>query len=202
MSDPEERRGPGHGGPDPDGSVDEFDSIVAGWRREGRVPQWPGDNRATGTDPFEQWESAFAATPPPAEHTPTAPRRRPAESDPADTTEPDPAAPGPADPAAFDPSTVDPLAVDPYAADPDDHFVPPEPPPLPRLGPPALVGLALLGLGLLLVIAPSVLGLSSVYGLPLGLLALAAGLGWLVLRLWPAPMDEIDDDSDDDGAVL
>ena len=40
-------------------------------------------------------------------------------------------------------------------------------------------------LGLLLVIAPAWLGVSDVYGLPLGLVALAAGLGWLVLRLWP-----------------
>ena len=64
-----------------------------------------------------------------------------------------------------------------------DHFVPPEPPPLPRLGPPAAVGITLLVLGLTLVIAPGVVGVSNVYGLPLGLLALASGLGWLVLRL-------------------
>ena len=35
-----------------------------------------------------------------------------------------------------------------------DHFVPPEPPPLPRIGPPALVGFTLLALGLTLVTAP------------------------------------------------
>ena len=43
-------------------------------------------------------------------------------------------------------------------------------------------------------------GVSNVYGLPLGLLALASGLGWLVLRLWPAPPDERDED--DDGAQI
>jgi hypothetical protein len=32
------------------------------------------------------------------------------------------------------------------------------------------------------------------------LLSLASGLGWLVLRLWPAPPDERDED--DDGAQL
>jgi len=80
-----------------------------------------------------------------------------------------------------------------------DHFVPPEPPPLPRIGPPALVGFALLALGLTLVTAPEIVGISSVYGLPLGLLALASGLGWLVLRLWPGPPDDLDDD---DGAQL
>ena len=47
---------------------------------------------------------------------------------------------------------------------------------------------------------PEVVGVSSVYGLPLGLLALAWGLGWLVLRLWPGPPDDLDED--DDGAQL
>jgi hypothetical protein len=84
----------------------------------------------------------------------------------------------------------------------DDHFIPPEPPPLPRLGPPALVGLTLLALGLVLVISPGWLGVSAPYGLPLGLIALAAGLGWLVLRLWPDPPEYHDEDPDDDGAVL
>lgn len=84
-------------------------------------------------------------------------------------------------------------------ADRFDHYVPPEPPPLPRIGPPAAVGMTLLVLGLTLVISPHVIGIPEVYGLPLGLLALASGLGWLVLRLWPAPPD---DGGDDDGAML
>lgn len=37
--DPDERPGNGAGGP---GDVDEFDVIVAGWRAEGFVPEWPG----------------------------------------------------------------------------------------------------------------------------------------------------------------
>jgi len=82
----------------------------------------------------------------------------------------------------------------------DDHFVPPDPPPLPKMGPPAMVGLTLLGLGLVLVAAPSWIGVSGVYGLPLGLLTLASGLGWLVLRLWPDPPTR--EGGDDDGAVL
>lgn len=80
----------------------------------------------------------------------------------------------------------------------EEHFVPPEPPPLPRIGPPAAVGLVLLVLGVVLVAAPGWLGVSTLYGLPLGLLTLAAGLGWLVLRLWPTPPD----DDDDDGAIV
>jgi hypothetical protein len=83
-----------------------------------------------------------------------------------------------------------------------DHFVPPEPPPLPRIGPPAAVGLVLLALGLVLCVSPSTIGLPAAYGLPLGLVVLAAGLGWLVLRLWPDPPPRGDGDGPDDGAVL
>jgi hypothetical protein len=142
--DPDERAQP-EGGAAPD----EFDAIVAGWRREGEVPEWPGGAEPAG--------------------------------------------------ALFEPRPA-PL-LDPAPAADDEHFVPPEPPPLPRLGPPAMVGLVLLGLGLVLVIAPDWVGVSPPYGLPLGLLGFAAGLGWLVLRLWPGPPDSAKDDGDD-GAVV
>jgi hypothetical protein len=106
--------------------------------------------------------------------------------------------PAGADRAANEPPRVDPVPVDPAPVD-DDHFVPPEPPPLPRLGPPALFGLGLIGLGLVLLVAPGLI-VSEPYGLPLGLVCLASGLGWLVLRLWPDPPDR--DRDDDDGAVV
>lgn len=113
-------------------------------------------------------------------------------SDERPSTEPHtpPVSPTP-DTAAGSPSESDPHA---------DHFVPPEPPPLPRIGPPAAVGITLLGLGLTLVVSPTLVGVSEAYGLPLGLVSLASGLGWLVLRLWPGPPD--DRDADDDGAIL
>jgi hypothetical protein len=159
--DPDER-------PQPDGAApDEFEAIVALWRNEGDVPQWP-DERGP-------------ATPEPEDETPKAPT-------PVDL---DPPAPQPASPRSYSPPTLP----------EDEHFVPPEPPPLPRLGPPALVGLTLIAIGLVLVISPGWLGVSDTYGLPLGLVGLAAGLGWLVLRLWPDPPDR-GDDGDDDGAVV
>jgi hypothetical protein len=164
--DPDDRYGPGTGGSGRDPEIDEFDRIVAGWRSEGPVPQWPDETPATTVAPAPEPPHHGDDDPTPARGT----TRPPADARPDDADEP------------------------------DEHFVPPEPPPLPRLGPPAIVGIALLALGLLLVVAPSVLGMSSVYGLPLGLLSLAAGLGWLVLRLWPTPADEPDED--DDGAVL
>jgi hypothetical protein len=70
------------------------------------------------------------------------------------------------------------------AAEPDDdeHFVPPEPPPLPRVtGGMLIVGL-FFAIGLVLLIAPGVLGIGKVVATPLGILALAAGLGFLLLR--------------------
>ncbi|OZM75708.1 hypothetical protein [Pseudonocardia sp. MH-G8] len=152
--DPDERAQPDGAGPD------EFEAIVAGWRREGQVPEWPPD-----IDPAARsFESPRALDPSPP---------------------PDPAPPAPL----------------PTPLPDDEHFVPPEPPPLPRLGPPALVGLTLLALGLVLVVSPGLLGVSEQYGLPLGLVGLAAGLGWLVLRLWPDPPDR-GGGEDDDGAIL
>jgi hypothetical protein len=142
----------------PDDTADQFEAIVAGWRREGAVPVWPNDDR------------------PPTEPPRTPPTPMPSVA---------PARPAPPNRAE---------------ADRLDHFVPPEPPPLPKIGPPALVGFTLLALGLTLVTVPDVVGISSVYGLPLGLLSLACGLGWLVLRLWPGPPEERDED--DDGAQL
>lgn len=156
--DPDERA-------QPDGAArDEFEAIVAGWRREGHVPQWP-DDLPDRDGPADLVEPAPAVAPPPRSSQPGPP--------------PDPA----------------PLPE-------EEHFVPPEPPPLPRLGPPALVGLTLIGIGLVLVMAPGWLGVPDPYGLPLGLVGLASGLGWLVLRLWPDPPGRRADGDDDDGAVL
>jgi hypothetical protein len=84
--------------------------------------------------------------------------------------------------------------------DPEEHYVPPEPPPLPRVGAAVAVGLVLVVLGIILVAAPQWIGMSSVYGLPLGLVAIAGGLTWLLMRLWQ-PADEDVDPYDDEGTV-
>jgi hypothetical protein len=175
-----DERPPPSGGRTPD----EFDAIVAGWAREGSVPQWPDeddpilaelDTDATAAvDPDPAAELDLTDEPP----RPPAPPRRPA-----------PLFDGPRD---HIPPTLP----------QEEHYVPPEPPPLPRLGPPAIVGLVLLALGLILVLVPNWVGVGPAYGLPLGLLSLAAGLGWLVLRLWPDPADTAPPDEDDDGAVI
>jgi hypothetical protein len=182
--DPDER-------PQPDGAApDEFEAIVALWRNEGDVPEWPDE---PGRDDLRPDDLR------PTDLKPGEPG--PADQEPPDET-PKAAAPVDVDPPAPQPSpAAPPRSYSPPTLPEDEHFIPPEPPPLPRLGPPALVGLTLIAIGLVLVISPGWLGVPDTYGLPLGLVGLAAGLGWLVLRLWPDPPDR-GDDGDDDGAVV
>lgn len=87
------------------------------------------------------------------------------------------------------------FGADPADADDDEHYVPPEPPPLPKPRKGAfIVGLFLL-LGLLLLIFPTVFGISGEVGMPLGMLALATGIALLLLRVKQGPPDGSDPDS-------
>ncbi len=86
------------------------------------------------------------------------------------------------------------------AASDEEHYVPPEPPPFPRPRAGTVAGMLLIVVGLLLLIVPTMIGLASRLGTPLGLVALAAGIGWLVLRIrHNSPPDHGDRD---DGAQL
>jgi hypothetical protein len=153
-----------------------FDDIVAGWLAEGSVPTWPDEPGLTDplTDPSTD-------TAPPTD----APVVAPEPATP-------PAPPPPGAPATRPGPTLG------YPRPEDEHFIPPDPPPLPHLGPRAIVGLGLLVLGIILAVTPQVVGLDEPAGLALGLLSLALGLGWLVLGAWPSDESE----EDDDGAVL
>ena len=102
-------------------------------------------------------------------------------------------------------------AADPPPADPrpnppteewdgeEEHFVPPEPPPLPKLRPSTIFGIVLLVIGGFLLAAPSVIGLEPRIATPLALVSMAAGIGWLVLRMRQGPPP---DSGWDDGAQL
>lgn len=79
--------------------------------------------------------------------------------------------------------------------DDDEHFVPPEPPPFPRLTGAAVVVMLFFGLGMLLLIAPGMIGMGATVATPLGILALAAGLGFLLLRSREGPPPGSDPDS-------
>ncbi|MGH3987749.1 MAG: DUF308 domain-containing protein [Pseudonocardiaceae bacterium] len=80
----------------------------------------------------------------------------------------------------------------------EDHFEPPEPPPLPVPRARTVGGVALLAVGVLLLVGPNLLGLGAGVATPLGLLVLTAGIGWLVIGLRSGPPTE----GWDDGARL
>jgi hypothetical protein len=179
--------------PQPPGgrAPDEFDAIVASWAIEGTVPRWPDED-----DAAVDLDAELDAGP-----DDDLDRDPDSGLEPLDEPPAPPAAPRTAAPL-FDGRTTGPRDFAPPAVPEDEEYVPPEPPPLPRLGPPAVVGLGLLALGLILVLVPQWVGVGPAYGLPLGLLSLAAGLGWLVLRLWPDAPETVPPDEDDDGAVI
>lgn len=118
-----------------------------------------------------------------------------AEPEPDSPAEPDP----PAHPQARPPAQRDEPDVLDAWDDPDDHFVPPEPPPLPSPEPPRLLAWAGVFGVPVLVIVVSVLKISipSFVSL-LGLAWFVGGFGYLVATM------RRDDDPDerDDGAVL
>jgi hypothetical protein len=97
-------------------------------------------------------------------------------------------APLPPPPAPAEPDVLD---------RPEEHFEPPPAPPVPVPKPSTLYSFLLVAAGIILVWAPSVIGLSSDVGLVLGVAAVAAGVGTAVLR-----MRERSTDDGDDGAVV
>jgi hypothetical protein len=80
----------------------------------------------------------------------------------------------------------------------EGHYEPPPPPPVPRLSRPALLGVLVVVFGILLLGAPSIVGLDDRTGLTFGVLAILGGSALLVLRLRETRAD----DGPDDGAVV
>ena len=80
----------------------------------------------------------------------------------------------------------------------EDHFDPPEPPPLPMPRPRTVGGVLTFAVGVLLLAAPNLMGLGERLATPLGLLAVTAGIGWLVIGLRSGPPTA----GSDDGARL
>ncbi|WP_410588734.1 hypothetical protein [Amycolatopsis sp. lyj-23] len=72
-------------------------------------------------------------------------------------------------------------------ADDDEHFVPPEPPPLPRPRMGAFLILLLFLAGLFLLILPGAIGVGPTVATPLGILALATAIALLLLRVRQGP---------------
>jgi hypothetical protein len=69
----------------------------------------------------------------------------------------------------------------------DEHYVPPEPPPLPRPKLGAFLILLLFLAGLFLLILPGAIGVGPTVATPLGILALATAIALLLLRVRQGP---------------
>jgi len=82
----------------------------------------------------------------------------------------------------------------------DEHYIPPEPPPLPRLRPLTIVALILILAAVVLLVLPGVIGLDARIGTPIALVALTCGGGMLLLRIRQTPKNQ--DDDRDDGAQI
>lgn len=80
----------------------------------------------------------------------------------------------------------------------EEHYEPPPPPPLPVLSRSAAYALVLLAGGVLLLIAPGLLGLSGELGFVFGVLGIASGVGMLVWRMREGPQFE----DPGDGAIV
>jgi hypothetical protein len=71
----------------------------------------------------------------------------------------------------------------------NERYEPPEPPPLPRLRPLTILAMVLLIIGVLLLALPGVIGLSARIATPIALIAVASGIGLLLLRIRKTPRD-------------
>ncbi|GAA4745662.1 hypothetical protein [Actinomycetospora chibensis] len=183
-----------------------FASIVADWAASG-APRWPDEVPDPSDGAAQEGLSSGLGT-----ATPPGGQRRPRDTFDADVPRPATrpgATPPRRDPTAQDPTAQDPTEQDPPARDVtrpspkpahDEHYVPPEPPPLPRLGVSSLLGLGLLIVGVVLLAVPGLLGGPVGLGIVPGLLAMTAGLGWLVFGLRRGR--DTGGDGSDDGAIL
>lgn len=143
-----------------------FAEIVAGLERDAPMSRWPSDDSTEDADTDES--DARASGPAPAEP-------RPDSS--GSTAEP-------AGPRDWTP---------PAEADDEGHYEPPEPPPLPTPRPTTVGGIAVIGIGVILLLVPGLAGLGSTLAMPLGLVAISAGISWLLFRIRQSPPDPGDD---------
>ncbi len=83
-----------------------------------------------------------------------------------------------------------------------EHFVPPEPPPLPKPKRRTVVSLLFLALGVFVLIRPNLLAISFAAAMVIGLVLLLAGCALLLAGLRAKSIDADPDEGWDDGAQL
>lgn len=181
----------------------EFAAIVAEWAGTD-APRWPDGSTDS---PDDGPSSGLGLATPPQGQPEAHPERRPGDLF---ETDPTPLPPTPEPPRVVRPRggpdapTPPPrreVTPEPAEAGDHEHFVPPEPPPLPRIGMSSLLGLVLLVVGVVLLALPALVG-GGLAGLGIvpGLLAMAAGLGWLVVGMRRSS-DDAGSGADEDGTV-
>ena len=84
----------------------------------------------------------------------------------------------------------------------DAHFVPPDPPPVPRPKRRTVVALLLLAVGLVMLVRPGLVEVAPDAVLVLGIAFVVGGFGLLIYGLRPRASDPDDADGWDDGARL
>lgn len=84
----------------------------------------------------------------------------------------------------------------------DAHFVPPDPPPLPRPKRRTVAAVLVMGVGLLMIVRPGLFQVAPDVVLVLGIMCLMGGFGMLIHGLRPRAADPEDGDGWDDGARL
>lgn len=84
----------------------------------------------------------------------------------------------------------------------DAHFIPPEPPPLPKPKRRTVVAMLFMAVGLFLLIRPGLLAVGPDVVLVLGIACLIGGFAMLIHGLRPRSADPEDGDGWDDGARL
>lgn len=145
-----------------------FAEIVADLERDTKFGKWPGEEDSAQPPSDDDTRPAATTAPPPEEPKPV---ERTGDQGPRDWAP---------------------------AEEEEEHFVPPEPPPLPIPRPATFLGVGIVVLGVLVLLIPGLAGIAATVKLPLGLVLISAGIGWLLFRLRRTPPA----DSDDDGAQL
>ena len=84
------------------------------------------------------------------------------------------------------------------AEEDEEHYVPPAPPPLPRLAGATVFALFLIAVSIVVLAIGSSFGLEGDFSLLLGVAGILVGAGLLIMRLRARPPD----DDDDDGAIV
>ncbi len=164
-----------------------FAEIVAGLERDTALPQWPdrqGPDKPGPDRPAHGTHDEQGGPPP-------APHGRDATTGASGTN----TVPEPEGPRDWTPHGEGSPADDP---DDEGHFEPPEPPPVPTPRAGTVGGVALIVFGVALLLVPGLAGWAGTLALPVGLVAISAGIGWLLFRMRQSPPDS----GWDDGAQL